>query len=416
MKKLGFAHGIIALTALAFAASTAIAQTAQQQQQLASLASSNNAFACDLYAQLKGTEGNLFFSPFSVSSALAMAYAGAKGDTADQMRKVLRFPASSAETHAGFAALLKHFAKVKRKGNVQLNIANSLWPQKNTEAPLLESYLALVKQNYGVGITSVDYQNAEPKARAQINRCVEKKTQDKITNIIGGPISRDTRLVLVNAVYFKGDWSSPFETGDTRPAPFYIADGRSVQTPLMEQTSEFDYAALSNCQIIQLPYEGEGFSMLVVLPVDKSLTGLEVLEKDLIGKQIAGWKAQLKNTRVQMFIPKFKFECGKILFVKVLQNLGLIDAFALGKADFSGMNGRRDFSINDVLQKAFVDVNESGTEAAAASSVSIAVGGIALPEPPPPVFRADHPFLFFIQDNATGSILFMGRVVNPAAQ
>ena len=374
--------------------------------------SSNNAFACDLYAQLiRDTKENLFFSPFSVSTALAMTYAGAKADTAAQIRKALRFPASQDDAHAGFAGLLKHFDEVNRGGNVQLNMANSLWPQAG--APILESFLALVKQRYGVEITPVDYERAEPEAR--INRWVEDKTQDKIKNLIVHPLAVDTRLVLVNAVYFKGAWEDAFNAVLTEDASFFSGDGQVVQAPLMQQTERFNYAELNDSQLIELPYKRGALSMFVVLPKDKTSVGLTKLEKGLTGEQIAGWKAQLKETKVQVFLPKFRLEWGTVSLVRALENLGVSDAFVSGKADFSGISDDK-FFIGDVLHKAFVAVDEKGTEAAAATAVGVARAAAARPATPPPVFRADHPFIFFIHDNATGSILFMGRMVNPAVQ
>jgi len=373
---------------------------------------SNNTFACDLYAQLKDTKGNLFFSPFSVSTALAMTSAGAKANTAAQMRKLLRFPASQEEAHAKFADLLKHFDEVNRSGNVQLNMANSLWPQKG--GLILQDFLTLTRQNYGVEITPVDYEHAEPEARAQINRSVEDKTQEKIKNLIVGSLSEDTRLVLVNAVYFKGAWKDPFNPVLTKDAPFFSGDDPVVQVPLMRQTRRFKYAELNNIQFIELPYENGALSMFVVLPVDKTSAGLMRLEKGLTGEQIAEWKTQMKETEVQVFLPKFKLEWGTASLVQVLKNLGMSDAFDSGKADFSGISGNRSLFIGDVLHKAFVAVDEKGTEAAAATAVVMtdrAMPNVA----PSPVFRADHPFLFFIQGNATGSILFLGRVMNPAA-
>ena len=408
----------ICLAVLAFSAlsATVLAEapspSPQQEQQLVS---SNNGFACDLYAQLRDSKGNLFFSPFSVSTALAMTYAGAKADTAAQMRKAMRFPASQEDdAHAGFADLLKHFDEVNRGESVQLNMANSLWPQAG--ASILESFSTLVKQRYGVEITPVDYKYAEPEARARINRWVEDKTEDKIKNLIANPLPAETRLVLVNAVYFKGDWEDAFNTDLTKDASFSSGDGQVVEVPLMQQTKRFNYAQSNDSQFIELPYKGGALSMFVALPMDKTSAGLTKLEKELTGGQIVAWQAQMTETKVQVFLPKFKIEWGTASLVQMLKNLGMSDAFVFGKADFSGISGDKLLFIGDVLHKAFVAVDEKGTEAAAATAVLVPRGASPRPAAPPPVFRADHPFIFFIQDNATGSILFMGRVVNPAAQ
>lgn len=371
---------------------------------------SNNAFACDLYAQLRGEKGNLFFSPLSVSTALMMTYAGAKGDTAAQMHKTLRLPASSDDPHAGFADLLKHFDEVNRSGSAQLDLANSLWPQKGE--PLLESFLKQTKERYGVEITPVDYAHAEPQARAQINQWVENKTQDKIKNIIARPLAEDTSLVLVNAIYFKGAWANDFNASLTKDASFFSGDSPAVQVPLMLRTKWFNYAESNDHQILELPYKDYALSMFVLLPKDKTTAGLAALEKALTAKQIADWKAAMKESEVTVYLPKFKMEWGATLLNQALENLGMSDAFKFGKADFSGINGNKMFFIGAVLHKAFVAVDEKGTEAAAATAVALLAGARANPTPPA-VFRADHPFVFFIQDNATGSILFMGRVTNP---
>jgi len=413
----------LATTPLAFAAQPPAATTTADAT---ALATANNAFACDLYAQLKGDDSgareNLFFSPFSVSSALAMACAGAKGDTAAQMQKALHFSDAqknkntNANVHASFAALLKHFDDVQRAGTVQLAIANSLWPQKDARTPLLKSYLALVKQNYGVKITPVDFVRAEPKARAQINRWVAEKTHGKIQDIIGNPIDPLTRLVLVNAVYFKGTWENIFKPDSTKEEPFFIWDAPAVQSPLMRQTKSYSYGKQPDAQFIEMPYKGGNVSMFVILPESISKEGLARVEKQLSPEQIALWRNQMKKQEVEIYLPKFKINWGAKSLVNPLKKLGMLDAFVEEQADFSDMNGNKEFSISDILQKAFVDVNEEGTEAAAATTIAVACSGIMPLPPPPPIFRADHPFLFFIQDNATGSILFMGRVVNPAAQ
>ena len=402
---------ILTLSALSAAAHAQTPQSSPQQEQ--PLVSANNAFACDLYAELKTTEGNLFFSPFSVSTALAMTFAGAKADTAEEMRKTLRL--STHDADAGFADLLKHFSDVNASGRVQLNMANSIWPQAGY--PILEGFRSLLRQRYEVEITAVDYKHAEPKARALINRWVEDKTKDKIRNLIAGPLAHDTRLVLVNAVYFKADWQQPFYPRLTETAPFYPGNDRVVQAPLMHKTTRSNYAELDHSQIIELPYKSAALSMFVVLPKDQLSSGMAKLEKELTPTSIAAWKAQMKTMAVEVFLPKFRLEWGTTSLKQPLENLGMHDALVLEKADFSGISGDKSLFIGDVLQKAFVAVDESGTEAAAATAPSTMIGWNpdTPPPPPPPVFRADHPFVFFIQDNASGSILFMGRMTNPAS-
>ncbi|MDF9827100.1 serpin B [Ereboglobus sp. PH5-10] len=404
-------HHLILNIAVGFALTLAVSAE-RLPRSAAALAFSGNDFACDLYAQLKSTEGNLFFSPFSVSSALAMTYAGAKGDTAAQMQKVLRFPESQTETHSSFAALLKHFEEVNASKQAQLNIANSLWPQKG--APLLEDYLSLVRKNYGAEITSVDFVDDEPKTRKRINQWVEEKTQGKIQNLNEKPFNSTTRLVLVNAVYFKGTWLDTFEEDRTKKDQFFVWDDPPVQSSFMRQTNRYRYWEGSDAQFIELPYKGRELSMLVILPANKTKRALEKIEKRLSSKRIAQWRDKMKEQRVQLLLPKFKMTWGSTSLVEPLEKLGMQEAFIFEKADFSGMNGHRDLLISNVIHKAFVEVNESGSEAAAATEVLLWLGGMPKKPPsPPPVFRADHPFIFLIQDNATGCILFMGRVVNP---
>ncbi|MEI6211111.1 MAG: serpin family protein [bacterium] len=374
--------------------------------------SNNTAFACDLYAQLKSQEGNLFFSPYSISTALAMTYAGARGETAAQMAKTLRFTLPPADLHPAFAALSAQMHAVQQTGQVQLSIANSLWPHKSY--PFLEDYLALVKKNYGTTITPVDFAKEESKAREQINQWVEEKTQKKITNLIGAPLDAMTRLVLVNAVYFKGKWESPFEAANTKNAYFHRLTAKPVLVPMMTQTRNYRYGEDGRLKIVELPYSGKELSMLVLVPA-KDMT-LEDVEKVLSGDRILQWRERMTECQVQLFLPRFKSTWGTQSLKPGLLSLGMRDAIDPVKSDFSGMDGRPHWlCVSDVLHKAFVDVNEEGTEAAAATAVLMAFGSEEAP-PPPKLFRADRPFLFLIQENRTGSILFLGRVTDPTVQ
>jgi len=377
---------------------------------VATLASNNTAFACDLYAQLKTQDGNLFFSPYSVSTALAMTYAGARGETAAQMAKALHFSLPQAELHPAFAALSAQMNAVQTAGHVKLSIANSLWPHKSY--PFLDDYLALVKKNYGSTITPVDYEHAEPAARAQINQWVEEKTQRKITNIIGAPLDPLTRLVLINTVYFKGYWQHPFPPSETKNAFFYPSSGKYLFVPTMTQTPTCRYGEGQRMQVLELPYAGYELSMLILLPAKgKSLADIEKLFSE---DNIRQWRGHMTDHRVEIFLPKFKITWGPRTLKQPLQDLGMRDGFEQTKADFSGMDGHPSWLyLSWILHQAIVDVNEEGTEAAASTMAGMAFGG----EPETPkLFRADHPFLFLIQENATGSILFMGRVTDPTAQ
>jgi serpin B len=366
----------------------------------------NTAFACELYARLKGAgDANVFFSPYSISTALAMTSAGARGETDAQMVKALHFEPDPAKRHAAFAAMEADLNAVQKEGRVKLSVANSLWPQQGY--PLLESFLKLTKQCYGASVTPLDFREPEP-ARTTINTWVAEKTNQKIKNLMpAGTLDAMTRLVLVNAIYFKGNWSSPFKSEATQDAPFRLPSGRSVQAPLMFQKKHFKYGANDDLQMLEMPYAGGDLSMLVLLP--KKADGLAALENNLTTANLATWTQQMGLPEVSVYLPKFKMTC-KFGLNDTLQSMGVTDAFNPGKADFSGMDGRRNLFISAAVHKAFVEVNEQGTEAAAATGM--AMGMTALPMRPIE-FRADHPFLFLIREKSTGSILFVGRVTNP---
>jgi serine protease inhibitor len=372
---------------------------------LTTVVEGNTQFSLDLYRQLAGAEGNLFFSPYSISTALAMTYAGARANTEAEMARALHFSLDQARLPPAFAALEVQLAAAQAAGAVRLSVANALWPQIDYE--FLPDYLALTKAYYGAAVFPVDYGQTEA-ARRRINAWVEQKTENKIVNLIKpGILNALTTLVLVNAIYFKGDWASQFDENLTEESPFWVAPGNSVPAPLMAQKATFGYAETESLQILELPYVGESLSMIVLLP--REVDGLAELERALTWENLAMWTSRLWKQEVQVFLPRFRLTCDFELS-KALKALGMIDAF--GQADFSGMDGSLLLYISKVIHQAFVDVNEEGTEAAAATAVVMM--RMSLP-PPPPVFRADHPFLFFIRENRTGSILFFGRMVRPQA-
>lgn len=363
----------------------------------------NTEFALDLYQKLRTVEGNLFFSPYSISTALAMTYAGARGNTRVQMAQALHFPLVQEQLHPAFASLEAKLGDIGRKGHIQLRVANALWPQKGYA--LLEEFLALTKQHYGVLITTVDYGDAET-ARCKINDWVEEKTENKIQDIIPpGILDALTRLVLVNAIYFKGSWASRFDQHLTSDAPFWVTPDEQVQVPMMRQVHEFGYGEGDGLQVLELSYAGDDLSMVVLLPRERD--GLAKLEESLTAENLDTWTRELWSSEVQAFLPRFEITF-PFKLNNTLKSMGMVDAF--GNADFSGMDGTKLLYIAAVLHKAFVAVNEEGTEAAAATAVVGAARGLPLS---PPTFRADHPFVFLIRENSTGSILFLGRVVNP---
>jgi len=365
----------------------------------------NSAFALDLYEHLRGAEGNLFFSPYSISTALVMTYAGARENTARQMADTLHFSLDPNRLHPAFAALQAGLNKVQETGNVKLSTANALWPQEGH--PFLAEYLSLIKMHYGVSITVVDYSTGTTReaARQTINHWVEGRTEDRIKELVRPEHLNDaTRLVLTNAIYFNGKWKNEFDPQKTRDETFYLSAAKSISVPVMHQTEDFGYAEDSSVQILELPYRGDELSMLILLPA--RIEGLDQLEKRLTLEDLDRWRNRLQKTEVIVSMPRFKMTSESGLKA-VLKKMGMVEAFTWPGADFAGLDGDPNwFYIGEVVHKAYVDVNEEGTEAAAV----MMLGGAP---PKPPEFRADHPFLFLIQENRTGSILFLGRVVDP---
>lgn len=383
------------------------AQGALANSDVQALVQDNSAFSLEIYQRLAESAGNIFFSPSSISTALAMTYGGARAATAKQMAQALHFTLPPERLHPAFAQLEAGWREVQQTGNVKLSMANSLWPQM--DYTFLPDYLALIKRDYGVSITPLDYKRSPEAARGIINKWVEDRTQDKIKNLIPqGIINTLTRLVLVNAIYFKGLWDSQFEVKQTKNAPFFLSDEKSVQTPMMSQKQKFKYADLDSCQILELPYKGKELSMLLILP--KEIAGLPQISKTLGIDNLNRWKSLMREQEILVILPKFRMT-SMFRLDSTLQRLGMVDAFSEAKADFSGMDGKpQGLFIGAVIHKAFVDVGEEGTEAAAATAVVMETKSIARP---PTTFRADHPFVFLIQENRTGSILFMGRVADP---
>jgi len=366
---------------------------------------SNNEFALDLYAKLKDEPRNLFFSPYSISTALAMTYAGARGETEKQMAEVLHFTLEQKYLHPAFSKLQRSLNERGGKGAYELTVSNALWGQKGYG--FLKEFLEIIKTNYDGGLNEVNFVGATESARKTINAWVERETNNKIKDIIGpGVLSSMTRLVLTNAIYFKGNWARQFEKDRTKEAPFTLLSGEKVNIPMMNQKAEFNYMESEDFQGLELPYMDNELSMFILLP--KEIEGLSELEKSFTAENLSNWTGKLHKGEVIVSVPKFKMTC-QFGLADILKSMGMKDAFS-GKADFSGMTGKRDLFISAVIHKAFVDVNEEGTEAAAATAVVMRMTSIG---PQIPVFRADHPFVFLIRDNHSGSILFIGRVMNP---
>ncbi len=378
--------------------------------------SGNNDFAFDFYAKLKQDpnitvpkgepNGNLFFSPYSLSTALAMTYAGARGNTEKQMAEALHFTLPQQHLHPAFGVLQKQLIQDENSQDYQLLLANALWPQKRE--PILKEFLDLNKQYYRAGITQLDFANETEKSRQIINSWVEEKTKGKIKDLIPlKGVDPETVLLLTNAVYFKGEWKLKFERNDTKREDFTIFSKAKVMVNMMHLKENFKYYEDADQQALELPYKNDKISMLVFLP--KETKGLREIENILTPENLNSLLPKMQMTKVDVYFPKFKIAWGTFSLNKVFISLGMSDTFDQGKADFSGIKVKRDVWIENIFHKAFIEVNEEGTEAAVSTAVAI-VQSIEFPV----VFRADHPFIFLIKDNRSGSILFMGRVMNPA--
>ena len=373
-----------------------------------SLVDGNTAFALRLYDRLRGGEANLFFSPHSISTALAMAYAGAAGATAEQMAETLAFALPPWELHGAFAALEAELRQGSAAGAYELRAANALWAQK--DFAFLDSYLDLLRKTYGAPLRLVDFMRETEQARRAINAWVEETTNDKIQDLFTpGVLDEITRLVLVNAIYFRGFWEAKFDAEATRDAPFTLPGGETADVPMMHREDAFAYAETAAAQILELPYRGGDLSMVVVLPRAKD--GLPTLETSLSAAGLRAWTESLARARVSVHLPRFSIT-SQFSLADALEAMGMADAFSVRDADFSAMTGDRDLFISAVVHKAFVAVDEEGTEAAAATGVVMGLRSVAVPRPPR-VFRADHPFLFLIRHRPTGAILFLGRVNDP---
>ncbi len=424
MKRIG-TLGITSTTFLALAMMTphfiSAAEANKPEPGVKAVAAAGNQFAFDLYAKLSGPKGNLFFSPSSISSALAMTAAGARGETATQMAGVLHFdsiPRSDGGNaiHTAMGQLINQLNAGGKQGAYQLSIANRIWGQQGFK--FLDAFLNTLRTDYGAELVQLDFGQAKA-ARKKINTWVEEATNGKIKDLIPeGGVNSMTRLVLTNAVYFKGKWEEAFKEDATKPTPFFLSASDKVDVPMMFQKKHHQFGTAKfgdnhEVKILKLGYKadekslGRGLAMVLLLPDDKA--GLPDLEKQLTADNIGKWTKNLRSTEVSVWLPKFKLT-QEIQLSRVLSSLGMTSAFDPDKADFSGMDGKRDLFISEVFHKSFVDVNEEGTEAAAATGVVIRA--MAMPAEPSE-FRADHPFVFLIRDEPTGSILFLGRVNDP---
>ena len=372
---------------------------------ISDVVSASNRFALDLYFEYKDSEGNIFFSPYSISTALAMTYEGAKGETADEMQSVFHFPEDDSKRRSSFAGIYNQLNKPDK--SYELHTANALWAQENYK--FLDDYLSTVEQYYGGKVTNLDFVAETEKSRQTINIWVEEQTNNKIKDLIPqGLITDMTRLVLTNAIYFKGKWVKQFDEENTVEQEFRVSPSRSVKVQMMSLTGEdsrFNYTETENMQVLEMPYDGNEISMLILLPVESDL---KTIERSLTSDKLSELNKNLREEQVDVYLPRFTFET-KYFLVETLSDMGMPSAFSMD-ADFSAMDGTKNLFISRVIHQAYVEVNEEGTEAAAATGVVVELKAVM----PFRVFRADHPFIFIIQHKETGSILFMGRVSDPA--
>jgi serine protease inhibitor len=372
----------------------------------------NNQFAIDLYDELD-KDGNLFFSPYSIYSALGMTYEGAEGQTKEEMKTVFGFPNN---IRPNFAAI---YNDINTGNNAYvLRTGNALWVQQ--DYPLLEEYLSAVEKYYGGKAANVDFINEAEKSRLTINSFIEEQTNDKIKELLPqGSIDAMTRLVLTNAIYFKGTWEFEFKKSETRERDFKVSPDETVTAQMMQMRPEdtkFNYASLDKLKVLELPYKGDKISMIILLPRQGEefnhekgeLVNYEYSLDDIeLGKLDEYKKAMHPVDISNIMIPRFEFD-NKYYMKQTLSNMGMPTAFS-PQADFSGMTGSTDLYISSVIHQAYVKVDEKGTEAAAATGIVMKLTSAG----PSNFFIADHPFIFIIQDKETGNILFLGRVIDP---
>jgi len=385
------------------------------------VAKANNQFAIDLYNEInKDSNENIFFSPWSISTAVAMAYEGARGDTAIEMQNVFHFPVDDNSRRSSYAKMLNTLNKAS--GKYKLSTANTIWLQENY--PFLEDYKDTISRYYLGEIKNLDFVKNPSGSSSKINSWVSKNTNNKIKEIVSPNMFTDlTRAVLTNAIYFKGKWEHQFDRDDTQPEYFTLESGQKIKVPMMKLIDEdldFNYVESDGVQILEMPYQGDKISMLILLPrtempnqryereeIQPQLSDINQLQSILSAEKLQEWRSKMRQQTVYIYIPKYTLETSYSLS-DYLKSMGMILPFS-DSADFSGMDGTNMLHIDEILHKAYIDVYEEGTEAAAATAVMMAATGL----PNFVEFRADHPFIFIIQEKETGNILFMGRVNDP---
>lgn len=375
-------------------------------KQLQAFAGEINQFGFDLFHQLRRTPGNVFLSPYSISSAMAMTAAGARHETANQMTKVLHLSDDSKQFSSSHQGLM--LSILGQPKGYDIRIANALWGQN--QHPFLPDYISLIQQYYKAEGRTLDFAKEPEQCRQTINQWVATQTNDRIKDLLPpGSIVPLTRMVLTNAIYFKGTWATPFDKNLTKPIDFFLDGGEKIKTEMMYRAGSLRYADTAKAQVLELPYQGDRLSMVIVLPKKKD--GLNEVETSLNHESLGSAFSTLRTSKVHVTLPKIKTTYS-VSLSQTLPTMGMKDAFNARMADFSGMDGTRELSISEVVHKAFCEVNEEGTEAAAATGVAMVTRAF-MKEPPPVEFKADHPYLYFIRDMQTGTLLFLGRMCDP---
>ncbi len=414
------------------------------REETKALVKSNTEFAVNAYTKMSGKEGNIFFSPLSLSVALTMVLGGAKGETADQIADTLRLNPNQKNLHAEYSLLLDQIIpknserglekeKIEKKephamsakeaasgialnaqtvnvDSTQLFIANALWGQKGLN--ILSGYQDLLRTHYKSEMQTVDFAGNPQAAASAINNWAEQHTNGRIKDLVqANAFDKDSLLVLANAIYFRAGWQYEFSKSATKPMDFWLNKDKKISAPMMNQEEYLPYFADASLQGLELPYRSGKFSMVVLLPKERD--GLAALEKQLSAENLERWLAALKETVVEVSAPKFELDAN-ISLNNLLSNLGMPRAFQ-NIADFSQMaKYDRGIKLSAALQKTFIKLDEEGTEAAAITNINAAKASVRRIKEPPPVFRADHPFIFLIRERATNSILFLGRLINPS--
>ena len=367
-----------------------------------------NQFAIEAYAKLARTAENVIYSPFSISSALSMLLAGAGGQTAHEIAAVLHQADSDPSRDAALAKLVDQLTQAANVNGTELLNANGLWADENFR--LQSEFRRTMLSLYRAPMVSLDFWSNPENARREINEWTASHTRGKIGELFGpGAFDRGTRLVLSSATYFCGKWQLAFPPQGTRPAPFHLAGGGTVETPFMNRSGRFGYAETNSLEILEMKYADGSLALDVLLP--KPPASSDDIEKKLNAESMGAWMGSLESRTVEVALPKFRTD-SEFSLREVLAGLGMPAAFSAA-ADFSRIDGRRDLFLSQVMHKAFVDISEEGTEAAAATGMAVNLVALAVPQHT--VFRADHPFIFLIRDTRSGLILFAGRLMHPRA-